>query len=147
MRFLKLSPLLLLLIFASNNAYAQDEQDVVVEATTAWLALVDDAAYDESWEAGGRLMREAVPMEEWRQALENVNAQLYVLAGDAVDLTQRELVEVADVGDQPGLPEGEYRSVRYRTEQGDMVFAEVVTMQLEDDEWKVVGYFVAPENQ
>ena len=55
------------------------------------------------------------------------------------------MIEVANVDNLPNLPEGEYRVVRYRTSQAGHDFAEIVTLQRESDEWKVVGYYVAPE--
>lgn len=147
MRIPRLATLFLALLLVSHSATAQEDDAAVVDASKAWLALVDDGQYQQSWESSGSLMRAAVTADQWQQALENVQMQLAALVGETVDLTQRELVEVAAVEDQPNMPEGDFRALQYRVIQGDHVFAEVVTMQLEDGEWKAVGYFVAPENQ
>lgn len=139
-------PVILTAFLLATPLYAQDDTEAVLDASDAWLALVDEADFDASWEQSSTMMQQAVTVEQWRQAMENAHAQLAALAGGPVDLTQREVVEVTTVENQPNLPEGDYRSVRYRTQQGDMAFGEAVTLQREGDEWKVIGYFVAPDN-
>lgn len=143
----KVAFVFLSLILFSFSAVAQDEQDVIINSSQQWLALLDEGQYQESWEASGALMQQAVSADQWQQAIENVHEQLTMLTGSAVDLTQRELVEVAELEDQANLPEGDYRTLQYRVVHGDYVFAEVVTVQLENGQWKTVGYFVAPEQQ
>lgn len=141
-----ISTFVLLLSFALLTHTATAQDDAAVEAAAAsWLQLVDDSDYTGSLEASGQLMQSSVTAEQWQQALQGVGQQLVALAGEPIDLTQRELIEVANVDDLPNLPEGEYRAVRYRTSQAGHDFAEIVTLQRESDEWKVVGYFVAPE--
>lgn len=140
------STLVLLLSFALLTQTATAQDDAAVEsASTSWLQLVDDGDYTGSLEASGELMRSNVSAEQWQQALQGVGQQLVALAGEPIDLTQRQMIEVANVDNLPNLPEGEYRVVRYRTSQAGHDFAEIVTLQRESDEWKVVGYYVAPE--
>ena len=146
MRVISTLVLVLTLAFLPQAALAQD--DAAVEtASTTWLQLIDDADYTGSLSASGRLMQDSVTPDQWEQALQSVGQQLVAIAGEPVDLTQRELMEVANVDDLPNMPEGEYRAVRYRTSQAGHDFAEIVTLQRESDDWKVIGYFVAPETQ
>lgn len=144
MRVFRSSALTILLLLVPALVFAQDDAEIQA-ASAEWLTLIDAEDYTGSLEASGQLMREAVTPEQWQQALAGVNAQLAAIAGEPIDLTQREVVEVTTIEDVPELPEGDYRAIRYRTTQGEFSFAEVVTLQDESGTWKVIGYFVAPE--
>jgi hypothetical protein len=127
-------------------ATAQDTDDAV-EAAGTWLALVDAEEFQASWEASGDMLKEQVTSAQWFEALSGVQMQLASYAGSTVDLSQRAVVMAQRLEDIPQLPEGEYVMVRYRTTQDDNDFVEVVTLRQDPDAWRVVGYFVAPEEE
>lgn len=146
MRLKELLPLIIAALLLVLPAAAQEGAEEELQAAAdSWLTLIDGADFDGSWEMSGQLMKDSVTPEQWKQALETVQVQMATIAGEPVDLTQREYVEAQILEDVQDLPEGEYAAVRYRTEQGDHMFAEVVTLKREDGDWDVVGYFVTPE--
>lgn len=136
----------LALLLLAVPAVAQDTDEAVVAAGT-WLTLIDSAQYDESWNASSDMLKEQVTAAEWQEALAGVKMQLEAFTGEPVDLSQRDLVLAERLEDMPQLPEGEYVMVRYRTAQAAHAFAEVVTLRDDAGEWRVVGYFVAPEEE
>jgi hypothetical protein len=144
MNYLASATLALLLL--AVPAVAQDTDEAVASAET-WLALVDSEQYEQSWEASSDMLKEQVSAADWQQALQDVQTQLATFVGSAVDLSQRDLVMAERLEDMPQLPEGEYVMVRYRTSQEGHNFAEVVTLRDDAGDWRVVGYFVAPEEE
>lgn len=121
----------------------QDADALAVEAATVaaldWLALIDDGKYDESWQAGASVLQDNVTAEQWSTALKDARDPLEPF--DA-----RELLESRKVTDPQGAPAGEYIFLHYRTRAaGEQTVTETVVLLEEGDAWKVVGYFVQPE--
>jgi hypothetical protein len=121
----------------------QDEDALAVEAATVaaldWLALLDDAKYEESWQAGASVLQDNVTVEQWSTALKDARDPLEPF--DA-----RKLLESRKVTDPQGAPEGEYIFLHYRTQAAnEQTVTETVVLVEEGDAWKVVGYFVQPE--
>lgn len=145
MRFknIAMAPLLVFALLASP-VVAQDTDDAVT-AATAWLALIDSEDYSGSYDASSDMLKEQVSAQQWVDALGNVQLQLSAIDGTDVDFTSRDLVSAERLEDVPELPEGEFVMVRYRTSHNHVNLMELVTLREETDAWRVVGYFVAPE--
>lgn len=103
----------------------------------SWLGLVDQQQYASSWDTAAPLFQTSTTKEQWEGALNQVRGALG-------DLSSRKLRAAEYKAALSGAPEGKYVVVHY-----DSAFAkkeaarEIVTlMQVPDNSWKVVGYFV-----
>lgn len=120
-------------------ASAQESSAATQAATTAaqtWLATVDDAKYEESWNQGAAAFRAAVTGQQWNEALRTVRAPLGAVKS-------RKLLAAQYTRKLPGAPEGEYVVVQYLTEFATKSATETVTpMREADGSWKVSGYYI-----
>ena len=92
----------------------------------------------ESWQAAGSQFKQAVTSEQWTQQGANVAAQLGAFQ-------RRELQDAQHTTELPNAPAGEYMVLTYSSAFANLPNArEVAILQLEEGEWKVVGYFVQP---
>ena len=61
---------LISLMMLSQPLFAsQDKQKDAIEAAQAWLSLVDEGLYLESWREGATYFRKAVSEEQWTQSM------------------------------------------------------------------------------
>jgi hypothetical protein len=109
----------------------------VQRAARDWLALIDRGDYAASWKAAGAKFRLAISPERWTEAVTQVR-------GPLGPLVQRSSLKTTFTRSFPGVPDGDYSLVVFRTAfekktEGD----ETVTLEREaDGEWRVVGYFI-----
>jgi hypothetical protein len=122
---------------ASTSAVAEGLDPAVLEAAETWLAMVDADDYQGSWEATGALFREEVSPEQWHESMTQVRE-------DMGAVTERRLHEHTLETIMPGVPEGEYMMLEYRSvfEKQPQGAELVVCMKDEDGAWRVVGYFL-----
>jgi len=103
----------------------------------AWLALVDDGKYGESWDAAATMFRSAVTKAGWESALDGVRKPLG-------KVLSRKLRGAKSMTDLPGAPPGEYVVIQYDTSFANRASAtETVTpMKEKDGSWRVSGYYI-----
>ena len=116
------------------NTAAQDDAR---RRARAWLALVDQGQYGESWDTAAALFQASTSKEQWSAAAQRVREPLG-------QLSTRQFRAAEFRTALTGAPEGKYFIVHY-----DSAFAkkpstrEVLTLkQAPDASWKVAGYFV-----
>ncbi len=117
-------------------AHEKAEQKAV-DASRAWLALVDGERYGESWEEAALYFRNAINKELWQQSLNAVRKPLGKVIRRALKSKQysRSL---------PGAPDGEYVVIQYETSFSNKKSAlETITPMLDrDGKWRVSGYYI-----
>ena len=125
-----------LLLACSANADADKEAAALVAAKT-WLALIDQAEYDESWETAASYFKGAITKDRWQQTLTAVRKPLGALVS-------RELKSKTYAQSLPGAPDGEYVVIQFNTSFGNKNSAiETVTPMLDTDGiWRVSGYYI-----
>jgi hypothetical protein len=103
----------------------------------AWLALVDQAKYAESWEASAKLFRKAISRDKWKEAVAPVREPLG-------KVLSRKLKSAELKTSLPGAPDGKYVVFQFDTsfEKKKAAVETVTPMQEEDGSWKVSGYFI-----
>jgi Protein of unknown function (DUF4019) len=103
----------------------------------AWLALVDEAKYDESWEEVAAYLRKALPKDKWRQDLGAAREPLG-------KLVSRKLKSAQYSEHLPGAPDGRYVVIQYDTvfEKKARAVETVTPMLDRDGAWRVTGYFI-----
>jgi len=107
------------------------------KAAMAWLHLVDDGKYPESWSSSSSFFRGAVNKTQWEQALEGTRKPLGAVLS-------RSLTFATYATSIPGAPDGEYVVIQYATSfDKKRTSTETVTPMLDrDGSWRVGGYFI-----
>lgn len=103
----------------------------------AWVELVDQSRYGESWDAAAPIFQASMTKEQWDGAVQGARGPLGPLA-------LRKFRAAEYKASLPGAPEGEYVVIYY-----DSAFAEkqgatesVTLAKTTDGAWKVAGYFI-----
>jgi hypothetical protein len=101
-------------------------------AARDWLALVDDAKWQESWAATGERFRSANTVALWQSVSEQAHAPL----GRMITRTL-----LSDV-DTPAPPNGSH-TVQFRTDfTNKRGVTETLSLVREGGTWKVVGIYI-----
>lgn len=105
-------------------------------AAQAWISLIDQQRWDESWAATGSLFQAQMPQAGWRAAIEPVRAPLGTV-------TSRSFLASQKLASVPGGPDGEYEVIQFNTRFTHKQEAvETVVLAREGAAWKVAGYFI-----
>jgi hypothetical protein len=120
---------------AAEDKAAQNQP--AVAAAEAWLALVDQGKYDESWTNSAAFFRSKVPQAAWKKQIESARA----LFGK---FEKRRLKINHALTSLPGAPEGKYVLIQYDASfEKDKHLVETVTPMLDPDgKWRISGYFI-----
>jgi hypothetical protein len=106
-------------------------------AAGAWLPLVDEGQYEQSWDQAAKLFKGAVSREKWAEAAKGVRAPLG-------KLVSRKLASAKYAESIPGGPDGKYVVIEYDASfENKKSAVETVTPMLDPDgSWRVSGYFI-----
>jgi predicted SnoaL-like aldol condensation-catalyzing enzyme len=126
-----------LLAFLQYVVADQSKEKAVVHTAKAWLKLVDEGKYSESWDEAAQYFKNAVPREQWRNSLESFRNPLGVVLS-------RNLKSKKYTKTLPGAPDGEYVVIQYETSFKNKQHAtETITpMRDKDGKWRVSGYYI-----
>ncbi len=129
--------MLLAFVCLTQSALADEKTDAATVSTKAWLDLVDAAKYKESWQDAAPFFKERVPEEIWTNAITSVR-------GPFGNVLSRELIGARYTKSLPGVPDGEYVVIQFKTAfQNKAEAIETITPMLTSNgAWKVSGYFV-----
>ena len=127
-------------MLAAPALQAQHEASAIhksQEAARAWLDLVDDGHYAESWDQAASPFRLAITNASWPAAVRAAREPLGPVRA-------RRLKWARYTENVPGAPEGRYVVLEYETRFEHRVSAtETVTpMKDADGTWKVSGYYI-----
>lgn len=123
---------------AAAPAMAQDPRaSAAVAAARDWLLMTDHGDAVESHQRAGAKFRSAMGVREWQVLL----ARERTPRGSVV---QRTVVQSAFQRTLPGVPDGDYAFLQFRTAFAKQTEAsETVTLEREaDGAWRVIGYFI-----
>ncbi len=107
------------------------------KASDAWLYMVDEGEYSESWQTASSYFKNAVDEDQWEKLLNAVRKPLgKVLSRKAISHNFTETL--------PGAPDGEYVVIQYEASFEKKASAiETVTPSFEKDGiWRVSGYYI-----
>ena len=128
-----------LLILLSWMPALADEmaEKKAVQASNAWLKLVDSAQYAKSWDTAAAFFRNAVSKDQWVQSLDAVRKPLG-------KVLKRDVKSKQYTTTLPGVPDGEYVVIQYQTSfENKKSSIETVTPMLDKDgKWHVSGYYI-----
>jgi uncharacterized protein DUF4019 len=118
-------------------ALAQDPRTIAVQtAARAWLAFIDKGDAQGAWSAAGKKFQASLSDSAWAAELKNAQDKI----GRA---TQRTVGPARFESKFPGLPDGDYAQILFRTNFSKKPDGrEQLTLEREaDGQWRVVGYF------
>ena len=115
----------------------QDKEKAAVDASKAWLGLVDEGRYSESWDKAAEYFKNAITKEQWKASLESVRSPLG-------NVLSRNLKSKQYTKTLPGASDGEYVVIQYETSFKNKQHAiETITPMLDKDgKWRVSGYCI-----
>jgi hypothetical protein len=124
-------------VLAGGAAAVEKPEVAATKRAQAWLALVDQAQYGESWDAAAKLFRGAVARDDWAAKVAGVRGPL----GKVVS---RRVKSARLATRLPGAPDGKYVVIQFATSfENKKKAVETVTPMLEaDGAWRVSGYFI-----
>ena len=106
-------------------------------AAQAWLALVDDGQYAQSWTESASTFQAATTSDGWAKQVGAVRAPLGMVRSRTVSRS----VATSSV---PGGPDGEYVVFTFDTtfEHKAGAIETVTPMKDKDGRWRVTGYYI-----
>jgi hypothetical protein len=119
-------------------AWAADKDEVVATKNAeAWMVLVDQQKYGESWDAAAKFFQDTVARDMWTDALGAAR-------GPLGKLVSRRVRSAESRTSLPGAPDGKYVIIQFDTsfEHKKSVVEIITPMQEADGSWKVSGYFI-----
>lgn len=107
------------------------------DATGPWLELVDQEMYAESWEKAAGLFKGAVTQKQWLRTMQAIRKPF----GKNIS---RELRSVSYHTSLPGVPDGKYVVIKYKSSfESKRKAIETITPMLDNDgKWRVSGYYM-----
>jgi hypothetical protein len=111
--------------------------DPAEAAARTWLAAADTLNGAETWRLAAPVFQQHISAEQWQQALRAARSPMGALKS-------RTLASLNHRTNLPGVPDGEYAVMQYRTEferKADAVET-VTTARQSDGSWRVAGYFI-----
>lgn len=108
-----------------------------IDSAQAWLELVDNQKYMESWEETAEFFKSGVPKQNWQEMMS-------ILRKPLGKTLSRELIFQEDTTSIPGAPDGEYVVIHYKTSfEHNERARETIRSRLDsDNSWRVVGYYI-----
>jgi len=115
----------------------QSPGDAGKAAASAWLQLVDDGKYADSWKEAATSFRNAVTKDQWEKAMHASREPLG-------KMISRKVKSSTYTRELPGAPDGEYVVVQYETsfEHKQSAIETVTPMLDRDGMWRVSGYYI-----
>ena len=127
----------LLLVLLVGAAPVQDAEDAAQKSAEAWLDLVDEGRYDESWEEPASLVKTAVMKDDWGRSIASARR----LLGKLVSRTVKSRTYAETL---PGAPDGRYVVIQYDTtfENKKSAVETITPMRDSDGRWRVSGCYI-----
>jgi len=130
--------MVLLVIGIVDVVHAESDAERVAAASArAWLGLIDDGRYSQSWKDASTYFRGATTENGWNASLRGVRAPLG-------RVLSRDLRSAKETTILPGAPDGRYVVMEFGTAFANKASAvETVTFMMDKDgQWKAAGYFI-----
>lgn len=124
------------LLFAVSSSAADSRTEEAVTVAENWVQLVDEGHYETSWDQTSAFFRSVITAAQWAEAVTEVRDPLG-------DIVSRTLTSATYTETLPNAPVGEYVVIKYSTDFANRLDSiETVTVMIDDQRWKVTGYFV-----
>ena len=105
------------------------------QAADKILARIDRQQYVATWREAASIFRDSVAQEDWLRIVNDLREPHGAL--------QERLLRSASAQTDPvNSPDGEYVMVAYDSKFADTVVVETLVLYLEDEDWRMAGYFL-----
>ena len=105
-------------------------------AAEKWLAILDAGDYGKAWDQTAKAFRDNVKREQWVESLPKTRGALGAVKSRSAEVSSFK-------PSLPGMPEGDYVTVRFATSFEKKNDAqELVTLVYEGGAWRPLGYGV-----
>lgn len=113
------------------------KESAAIAAAEAWLQLVDEEKYTDSWRQAAEYFKAAVKPDQWAQSMRAFRQPL----GGTVSRTLKSKNYATSL---PGAPDGEYVVIQYETSfENKKCAIETITPMIDKDGlWRVSGYYI-----
>ena len=123
------------LIFAAV-LLAEPVSDQAAPSGEAWLRLIDNGKYADSWKEASTYFRSRITEKTWVSTVQGVRAPLGAR-------TSRKLQNLTFTKTLPGAPDGSYAVMVFQTSfQNKASAAEQLTVMADVDQWRAAGYVI-----
>jgi hypothetical protein len=123
------------LIFAAV-LFAEPVSDQAAPSGEAWLRLIDNGKYADSWKEASTYFRSRITEKTWVSTVQGVRAPLGAR-------TSRKLQNLTFTKTLPGAPDGSYAVMVFQTSfQNKASAAEQLTVMADVDQWRAAGYVI-----
>ncbi|MBT8077528.1 MAG: DUF4019 domain-containing protein [Gammaproteobacteria bacterium] len=128
-------PGLILAMIAACSSDVAKTSDSPQSAAEAFLALVDQGNYQESWSEASSWLRDNVDASQWAEHAGSYRQPLGIVKN-------RKLDSIEFQGSLEDMPDGKYAFVIFDSSLADTSSAsEMVGLMLDEDSmWRVIGY-------
>ena len=125
------------LVFVSFLYASDAAEKAAIAASSAWLSLVDEGKFSESWDQAAGYFKNAVNKDQWIASLKGGRVPLG-------KVMTRKLKSKMYSKTLPGVPDGEYVVIMFDTQfENKKSAVETVTPMLDKDgKWRVAGYLI-----
>ena len=138
--------LAVMIIISTGTAWAQEgltraEAKEAVQIAAAWLKLVDEGKYAESWDRSGSIFKTMITQDRWVDLLNQMRKPLGKLEARSVYVVEAQK-------NPPRAPAGEYMRLKYNTSfsKRRMTIETVALFKEKDGSYKVSGYIIMPNS-
>jgi hypothetical protein len=139
MRAFQAMALAALLAGAAVNTVSAQSIATPDSAAKQWLLYVDGGDYAKGWERAGEAFKADITAPVLQGKIAPVREPLGAIM-------ERRLFKVTYSNTAPGLPDGKYAAVQFNSRFANKAAAgETVWLELEHDNWAVIGYFIGPD--
>lgn len=129
--------LLLIVVPALNKTPSQQISQQSLHAAAQFLFLVDTEEYTRSWEVSSKILQKMLTEQAWNEQI----AKLRNFLGPVVERIQHDIAYTDTASD---VPQGEYVILTFisKFELRERVIETITLILGEDNQWRVVGYFL-----
>ncbi len=123
------------LAFATGIAVAQSTDDAQ-KSGEAWLSLIDNQKYADSWKDASSYFRMRVPEQQWVAMVKGVR-------GPLGSMKSRTVQSATATKSLPGAPDGDYVVIIFQASYQNKASAvETLTVMKDGGQWRSAGYFI-----
>lgn len=115
-------------LLAQGEATAQKD-------ALAWLVLVDQKKYKESWRQASKIFQSGVTAAEWEAQVKRVRDMVG-------ELDSRKFKSAQATKTLPGAPDGDYVVLQFDASFTQKAAAVETVVMSQEGTWKVAGYFI-----
>ena len=124
-----------ILMFAAV-LFAAPVNDQAASSGEAWLQLIDNGKYADSWKEASTYFRSRITQKTWVTMVQGARSPL----GARVS---RKLQDLRFTNTLPGAPDGSYAVMVFQTSfQNKASAKEQLTVMADGDQWRAAGYFI-----